>query len=153
MYPSTKNAFKSQTSPNDRFMKKSHFGYCGIFLLTLVLNACGPSHVIVETSAPAPAPPPPPPPQELSYQSFYDELAPYGRWIDYPGYGFVWMPNVDPYFKPYASNGHWVYSDMGWTWASDYSWGWATFHYGRWFNDPAYGWMWVPGHELSLIHI
>ncbi len=34
-------------------------------------------------------------------------------------------------------------------WVSDYSWGWAPFHYGRWFNDPYYGWMWMPGYEWS----
>jgi hypothetical protein len=33
---------------------------------------------------------------------------------------------------------------MGWTWYSNYSWGWAPFHYGRWFFDNAYGWMWLP---------
>jgi hypothetical protein len=59
------------------------------------------------------------------------------------------MPNVGPDFKPYSSNGHWVYTDEGWTWASDYPWGWATFHYGRWFFEDGYGWMWIPGHEWA----
>ena len=27
--------------------------------------------------------------REVSYQTFYDELSPYGRWIDYPGQGYV----------------------------------------------------------------
>src|SRR5215471_11363299 len=113
-----------------------------IILVTL-FTSCGPSHVVVQ-SAPPP-PPPPPPPQEVTYQSFYDELSPYGHWIDYPGYGYVWMPAVAPGFRPYATNGHWVYTNTGWAWASDYQWGWAAFHYGRWFFDGAYGWMWVPG--------
>jgi hypothetical protein len=80
---------------------------------------------------------------------FYDELSPYGRWIDYPEYGYVWKPNVDQGFRPYATNGHWVYSDAGWTWVSDFSWGWAAFHYGRWFHDDNYGWMWLPGHQWA----
>src|SRR6516225_9803339 len=120
-------------------------------LLLILVASCGPSHVVVQSEAPAPAPlpPPPPPAPEVSYQTFYDDLSPYGSWIDYPGYGYVWMPNAGPGFKPYASNGHWVYTDAGWTWASDYNWGWATFHYGRWFFDNAYGWMWVPGYEWA----
>jgi hypothetical protein len=120
----------------------------GIAILALIGSACGPTHVVVQTENPAP-PPPPPPAEEISYQSFYDELSPYGHWIDYPGYGYVWMPNAGPDFKPYATNGHWVYTDAGWAWASDYNWGWAPFHYGRWFYDDSYGWMWIPGREWA----
>src|SRR5271154_1658872 len=86
---------------------------------------------------------------DISYQTFYDDLSPYGQWIDYPNYGYVWQPSVGSDFKPYATNGHWVYTDMGWTWVSDYNWGWATFHYGRWFYDGNYGWMWVPGYDWA----
>src|SRR5665213_1919979 len=70
--------------------------------------------------------------QEQTDQVFYDELSPYGQWIDYPDYGYVWQPNVDQDFRPYDTNGYWVYSDYGWTWVSNYSWGWAPFHYGNW---------------------
>jgi hypothetical protein len=121
--------------------------YAGIALAFVVFNSCGPTHVIVE-STPAP-PPPPPPAAETSYQSFYDALSPYGQWIDNPQYGYVWMPDAGPDFKPYASNGHWVLTDEGWTWASDYPWGWAAFHYGRWFFEEGYGWMWIPGNEWA----
>lgn len=87
---------------------------------------------------------------QITYQDFYDELSPYGRWMEYPDYGYVWMPNVGADFRPYSTNGRWVWSDdYEWMWASDYSWGWAPFHYGRWFMDPAYGWMWVPGYDWS----
>jgi hypothetical protein len=79
--------------------------------------------------------------------SFYDELSPYGRWTTYPGYDRVWIPNAGPGFRPYSTNGHWVYTDYGWTWASDYAWGWAAFHYGRWLFDDYQGWMWVPGYD------
>jgi hypothetical protein len=82
-------------------------------------------------------------------QVFYDELSPYGQWIDYPDYGYVWQPNVDADFRPYDTNGNWVYSDYGWTWVSDYSWGWAPFHYGRWFYDGNYGWLWAPGNQWA----
>jgi hypothetical protein len=83
----------------------------------------------------------------VSFQLFYDELSPHGMWVDYPNYGYVWIPNGHPGFSPYATDGHWVYTDDGWTWVSDYPWGWATFHYGRWDYDNVYGWMWVPGDE------
>ncbi|MCK8490324.1 hypothetical protein M0L20_00595 [Spirosoma sp. RP8] len=79
-------------------------------------------------------------------ESFYDELAPYGQWTQYPGYGDVWMPNAGPDFQPYATGGHWVVTEYGNTWVSDYAWGWAPFHYGRWIYDPGYGgWLWIPG--------
>jgi hypothetical protein len=84
-----------------------------------------------------------------SYQTFYDELSPYGSWINYPGYGYVWAPAQGPEFTPYATGGHWVYTQYGWTWASDYSWGWAPFHYGRWTMDPSYGWLWIPGNTWA----
>lgn len=87
---------------------------------------------------------------DITYQTFYDELSPYGRWIDYPEYGYVWAPDLGPDFQPYRTGGHWVWSDeYDWMWVSDYSWGWAPFHYGRWFYDPFYGWMWVPGYDWS----
>ena len=80
-------------------------------------------------------------------ESFYNELAPYGQWLPNPTYGSVWVPNVDPNFQPYATNGHWIVTDFGNTWVSDYAWGWAPFHYGRWYVDNQYGWAWVPGSD------
>ncbi|MGA9213513.1 DUF6600 domain-containing protein [Kaistella sp.] len=85
----------------------------------------------------------------ITYQSFYDELSPYGNWIEYPGYNHVWSPNVDGDFRPYLTNGNWEYTTDGWAWASNYDWGWAPFHYGRWLYDPQYGWLWIPGYEWS----
>ena len=83
----------------------------------------------------------------VNFQVFYDELSPYGTWVINPDYGYVWIPDVDPGFTPYATNGYWVFTDEGWTWVSNYSWGWAPFHYGRWYTDPYYGPMWVPDNE------
>lgn len=87
----------------------------------------------------------------ITYQQFYNELEPYGRWIQYPSYGYVWQPYFDhgAGFRPYYSGGRWVYTDYGWTWVSDYEWGWATFHYGRWLYDDYIGWLWVPGYEWA----
>ena len=85
----------------------------------------------------------------VSFQVFYDQLSPYGSWVSYPDYGYVWVPGADAGFRPYGTRGHWVYKEDGWTWVSDYSWGWATFHYGNWFYDDSYGWMWTPGYEWA----
>lgn len=83
----------------------------------------------------------------VSLQVFYDELSPYGEWVDYPQYGYVWIPDAGSDFMPYSSRGQWIFTDYGWTWVSDYEWGWAPFHYGRWDYDNYYGWIWVPDYE------
>ena len=39
---------------------------------------------------------------------FYDDLAPYGQWVDYENYGPVWVPsNVGEDWRPYT-DGRWV---------------------------------------------
>jgi hypothetical protein len=86
-------------------------------------------------------------PSYVSFQVFYDELSPYGQWLDNPDYGYVWLPDAGPDFVPYSTDGHWIMTEYGWTWVSDYSWGWAPFHYGRWGFDNSYGWYWVPDNE------
>jgi len=83
----------------------------------------------------------------VDFQIFYDDLSPYGNWVDNSDYGYVWSPDVSSGFSPYSTRGHWIYTYAGWTWVSDYSWGWAPFHYGRWDYDNRYGWMWIPGYE------
>lgn len=108
-------------------------------------------------SATVPAPAPvasavPPPtyvgsaPLEVSY--FYNDLSPYGSWVDLAGVGWCWQPSavvVTPGWRPYCNGGRWVWTDAGWFWQSDYSWGWAPFHYGRWYMDNRCGWVWLPG--------
>ena len=84
--------------------------------------------------------------QSVSFQVFYDDLSPYGSWVQNPQYGYVWCPRVSG-FSPYSTNGYWVMTDAGWTWVSDYSWGWAPFHYGRWYYDDGFGYVWVPGYD------
>ncbi|HEY6914548.1 MAG TPA: DUF6600 domain-containing protein, partial [Paludibacter sp.] len=85
--------------------------------------------------------------QNVSFQVFYDELSPYGQWIDYDNYGYVWIPDAGYDFAPYSTNGRWIMTQYGWTWASDYNWGWAAFHYGRWSFNDSFGWYWVPDNE------
>lgn len=83
----------------------------------------------------------------IDFQVFYENLAPYGTWINDAQYGYIWAPDVDNNFRPYYTNGHWVNTEYGNMWISNYSWGWAPFHYGRWTLNNRYGWVWVPGYE------
>jgi len=85
----------------------------------------------------------------VSYQTFYDNLSPYGQWIYDPEYGNVWVPNEGGDFRPYGSRGHWVMTEYGNTWVSEDPWGWAVYHYGRWTFNPYYGWVWLPGYEWA----
>lgn len=106
------------------------------------------------------APPPPPPDDDMgappdaeagpprgspSQQSFEQQLSPYGRWVDTPEYGRVWIPSgVGPDWQPYA-DGRWVDTAYGWTFVSAVPWGRVAFHYGRWGWRVGLGWYWVPG--------
>src|SRR6267142_735852 len=86
---------------------------------------------------------------EVSFNSFYSSLSPHGSWLVSARYGRVWQPGVyTPGWNPYY-DGHWVYSDLGWTWVSDYSWGAEPYHYGTWAQDPSAGWVWVPGYTWA----
>lgn len=89
------------------------------------------------------------PGSEISVSYFYESLSPYGEWFQEPSYGWCWTPyDLSADWRPY-SDGHWEYSDYGWSWASNEPWGWASYHYGRWFFDDSYGWVWVPGTEWA----
>jgi hypothetical protein len=89
------------------------------------------------------------PGNQISVSYFYEGLSPDGEWFQDPSYGWCWTPyEVSSEWRPY-SDGHWEYSDYGWTWATEETWGWATYHYGRWFFDDSYGWAWVPGSEWA----
>ncbi|WP_432714179.1 DUF6600 domain-containing protein, partial [Pedobacter sp.] len=82
---------------------------------------------------------------DVSLQTFYDELSPYGTWIQDSQYGYVWRPDVDQAdFRPYYTDGRWVMTEYGNTWVSNYDWGWAPFHYGRWVNNSYNEWVWIP---------
>ncbi len=84
----------------------------------------------------------------VSNDVFYTTLSPYGEWVSVGSYGRVWRPSpavVGAGFRPYGPGGHWVHTDYGWSYESDWEWGWAPFHYGRWYLDQGYGWVWIPG--------
>jgi hypothetical protein len=83
----------------------------------------------------------------VNFQVFYDQLSPYGQWIDNATYGYVWIPSAGNDFIPYSTAGYWMYTEYGWTWYSEYNWGWAPFHYGRWDFNNHYGWYWIPDNE------
>ncbi len=86
-----------------------------------------------------------------SYATFYRRLDPYGDWIETVTYGYVFQPRPAARsndWRPYT-NGHWVYTEVGWTWISDEPFGWATYHYGRWTRLRDVGWVWVPGDEWA----
>ena len=82
--------------------------------------------------------------------SFYEDLAPHGDWVEHPDNGYVFIPaGVSPDWRPYTV-GQWIWTeDYGWYWESEEPFGWATFHYGRWGYDDDYGWYWVPGDEWA----
>ncbi len=148
-------AVKQVTRTFKRFSMKNIYSLC--LIATVALASCGPTRTVYQQPAPTPPPPvynEPTPPQQpveqdVTFQTFYDDLSPYGNWIEYPGYGYVWQPDAGAGFRPYSTNGDWIYTDAGWTWNSNYQWGWAPFHYGRWFYQGGYGWMWVPGSEWA----
>jgi hypothetical protein len=86
-----------------------------------------------------------------SYNTFYTKLDPYGEWRQTSDYGYVWQPREaerSRSWRPYT-DGHWVYTDSGWTWISEEPFGWATYHYGRWTRLRNIGWVWVPGDEWA----
>ncbi len=80
---------------------------------------------------------------DVSFGIFYSSLSPYGEWIDC-NLGYVWRPfHVSHGWRPYLA-GRWVWTSYGWYWSSYEPFGWATFHYGRWYYDDYYGWIWTP---------
>jgi hypothetical protein len=105
-----------------------------ILALTLLTGVAAPaSHAAVSVNG------------AVSFDFFYSDLAPHGSWLVSAQYGRVWQPAVyAPGWNPYY-DGHWVYTDCGWTWVSDYDWGDVPYHYGTWYDDASLGWIWVPG--------
>lgn len=90
-------------------------------------------------------------PRALS--DFKPQLDPYGKWVEDPKYGLVWVPDravVGEGFSPYVTSGHWALDTAGnWVWVSDFPFGEIVFHYGRWAWTSAYGWSWVPGYQYA----
>jgi hypothetical protein len=83
----------------------------------------------------------------ISFDFFYSSLQPYGEWIQFDNDLVVWKPNgIHSHWRPYME-GRWSWTENGWYWDSYEPFGWATYHYGRWFNDDYYGWIWIPDYE------
>jgi hypothetical protein len=100
-----------------------------LFAAILALGAFTPSHARAQ----------------VSVSFFYDNLDPYGEWVQDPDYGYCWHPtNVSDDWAPYT-DGYWAYTDGGWTWVSYEDYGGIVYHYGRWAHLPGEGWVWVPG--------
>ena len=74
------------------------------------------------------------------------DLAAYGNWNYFPGYGYGWQPfGMGNCWMPFM-DGMWdSYPGLGWTWVSYEPWGWLPYHFGSWNYSPTYGWMWMPG--------
>lgn len=85
----------------------------------------------------------------VSFGAFYGSLGAHGEWLHVDGGVYAWRPRgVASGWRPYYE-GRWVWTDEGWYWASDEPWAWAAYHYGRWYNDDYYGWVWVPGYDWA----
>jgi len=83
----------------------------------------------------------------VSFGFFYTSLNPYGEWIEIDADIIAWRPHsVSWNWRPY-SVGRWAWTRHGWYWDSYEPFGWATYHYGRWFYDDYYGWIWIPDYE------
>ncbi|MGB2957932.1 MAG: DUF6600 domain-containing protein [Bacteroidota bacterium] len=84
-----------------------------------------------------------------SLDVFYGSLAPHGEWIYVDRDVYAWRPlQVHAGWRPYLY-GSWAWTDHGWYWVSEEPWAWAVYHYGRWYNDDYYGWIWMPGYEWA----
>ena len=80
---------------------------------------------------------------------FYGSLAPHGEWIYVDRDVYAWRPlHVTAGWRPYLY-GRWAWTDHGWYWVSEEPWAWAVYHYGRWYCDDYYGWIWIPGYEWA----
>ena len=80
---------------------------------------------------------------------FYSNLAPYGTWIEIDGGLVVWRPTIIKRgWAPYRQ-GRWIWTVDGWYWDSYEPFGYIVFHYGRWYYDDYYGWIWIPDYDWA----
>jgi hypothetical protein len=85
----------------------------------------------------------------ISFGMFYSSLGSHGEWITVDAGVFAWRPmSVGADWRPYQY-GRWIWTDDGWYWDSDEPWAWAAYHYGRWYDDDYYGWLWIPGYDWA----
>jgi hypothetical protein len=80
---------------------------------------------------------------------FYSQLSPYGSWIEVDYGVVVWRPTIIRVnWTPYQM-GQWVWTYDGWYWDSYEPFGFITYHYGRWYYDDYYGWLWYPDYKWA----
>jgi hypothetical protein len=80
---------------------------------------------------------------------FYTALEPYGQWIELNDGVTAWQPDIAAgNWAPYTI-GRWEWTADGWYWDSDEAFGYITYHYGRWYNDENYGWIWIPDDQWA----
>ena len=73
------------------------------------------------------------------------DLASYGGWNYFPGYGYGWQPyGIGAGWQPFSSGDWGFYPGIGWTWLSEEPWGWTPYHFGQWSYNPGFGWFWQP---------
>lgn len=85
----------------------------------------------------------------VSYGSPYsyglNDMAYYGEYAYYPGYGYLWRPyGYGVAWDPFSYGAWSYYPQFGWMYVSSYPWGWTPYRYGEWINVPGYGWCWNP---------
>jgi hypothetical protein len=87
--------------------------------------------------------------EAVNFDYFYNELQPYGTWIQLNDNIVGWKPNIDyPVWSPY-SRGTWAWTNNGWYWDSQEPFGYIVYHYGRWHYDDYYGWLWFPDYTWA----
>ncbi len=80
---------------------------------------------------------------------FYTSLSPYGSWIEFGDGVYGWKPfHMRNIWAPY-SDGQWIWTDDGWYWDSYEPFGYIVYHYGRWYYDDFYGWVWIPDYQWA----
>ena len=85
----------------------------------------------------------------VNFGYFYNSLNSYGDWYEIENGVYVWKPwNIGMNWQPY-SDGRWLWTSDGWYWDSYESFGYITYHYGRWFFDDYYGWVWYPSYDWA----
>ncbi len=107
-----------------------------LIILTFALSAS----INIEANTPAPP---------VSFGSFYVQLSPYGSWLELNSGVTVWRPHfISNTWSPYME-GQWIWTSDGWYWDSYEPFGYITYHYGRWYYDNYYGWLWVPDYDWA----
>ena len=80
---------------------------------------------------------------------FYSQLSPYGTWIELDAGVYCWRPTILSIgWAPYVQ-GRWEWTSYGWYWDSYEPFGYIVYHYGRWYYDDYYGWIWIPDDQWA----